>query len=326
LQDNAALIDGIKMEINDTSLFFLNVAVGLIMFGVALDLKTDDFRRIIISPKGPLIGLFGQFILLPALTFFMIMGLTALYAVFPFPGFYPHHSIALGLILIAACPGGNFSNFLAYLAKGNTALSVSMTSVSTFAALVMTPFNLTFWGGLNPDTKAILTEVQMDTAQIVGLIFMLVFIPVLSGIGFSQWQPALTEKLKVYFKRGSIVFFLGFVIMLVVKNWDIITGYLHFAAAAVIIHNLSALAFGYGIARFSKLPEADCRAISIEVGIQNSALGLSIIMTSFHGLGGMALVAGLWGTWHLISGLSLALFWARRPPKDSAALTQESPA
>lgn len=314
------------MDIGDGGLLVLNIAVGLIMFGVALDLKPEDFKRILKSPKGPLIGLLGQFILLPAFTFCLIMGMKSLYTLVPFPGFRPHPSIALGLILVASCPGGNFSNFLAYIARGNTALSVSMTAVSTFAALFMTPFNLTFWGGMNPETAAILTEVSMDTAQVVGLIFMLVVLPVVGGMSLHAWKPALTEKLKVYFKRGSIIFFLAFVALLVYKNWEIITGYFHYAAAAVILHNLSALALGYWMARGARLPEADCRAICIEVGIQNSALGLTLILTFFNALGGMMLVAGLWGTWHLISGMSLAFFWARRPPVEDVPDLQETPA
>ncbi len=102
---DAMLIDSIQMDMSNSSLVILNIAVGLIMFGVALDLKIEDFTRILKSPKGPIIGLCSQFFLLPALTFLLILGLEALYNVFPFPGFRPHPSIALGLILISACPG-----------------------------------------------------------------------------------------------------------------------------------------------------------------------------------------------------------------------------
>ncbi len=199
---------------------------------------------------------------------------------------------------------------------------MSMTAVSTLAALVMTPFNITFWGSMHPSTKAILSEVKMDTMEVVGLIFMLVFIPVASGLTLNAWKPELTAKLRIYFKRGSIIFFLIFVVILVVKNIEIITEYMHFAILAVIIHNLTALSFGYLMAKSFKLPEADCRTVCIEVGIQNSALGLSIIFASFAGLGGLVLVAGLWGTWHLITGLSLAFFWAKRDPSQNDTMEQ----
>jgi BASS family bile acid:Na+ symporter len=110
------------------------------MFGVALDLKVADFKAVLTMPKPVIIGMVGQFVLLPAFTFLLIMVIK------------PSTSIALGMMLVAACPGGNISNFLTHYAKGNTALSITMTALSTAVAIVMTPLNLSLWGGLNPDT------------------------------------------------------------------------------------------------------------------------------------------------------------------------------
>ena len=131
-----AAVDQIRLNFNPQGLFVINAAIGLMMFGVALDLKLEDFKRVIVSPKAPGIGLIAQFILLPAFTFLLTLLLR------------PQPSIALGMILVAACPGGNLSNIVTYLAKGNCAVSISMTAVSTAAAIFMTPLNLAFCGGL----------------------------------------------------------------------------------------------------------------------------------------------------------------------------------
>jgi BASS family bile acid:Na+ symporter len=145
-----AAIDQVRLNFNPQGLLIINVAIGLMMFGVALELKLEDFKRIAVAPKAPCIGLAAQFILLPAFTFLLTLILR------------PPPSIALGMMLVAACPGGNLSNIITYLAKGNCAVSVSMTAVSTAAAIVMTPFNLAFWGSLNPDTAQILKKVSLS--------------------------------------------------------------------------------------------------------------------------------------------------------------------
>lgn len=141
-----AIVDHARLNFNPQGLFVINAAIGLMMLGVALELKLNDFKRIFMAPKAPMIGLGAQFILLPAFTYLLTLILR------------PPPSIALGMILVAACPGGNLSNIITYLARGNCAVSVSMTAVSTAAAIFMTPFNLAFWGSLNPQTTKILEQ------------------------------------------------------------------------------------------------------------------------------------------------------------------------
>ena len=135
----------------------LPLALAIIMFTLGLGLKVEDFKRIGRDPRGPVIGLVAQFLLFPAITF-VIVGL-----INPVP------SVALGMILVAACPGGNFSNFLTVYARGNGALSVSMTAVSTLLAIVMTPFNLQFWGSRTEGTEAILQEVSLSFRCLQGI-------------------------------------------------------------------------------------------------------------------------------------------------------------
>ena len=228
----------------------------------------------------------------------------------------PAPSIALGMILVAACPGGNVSNFLTHLAKGNTALSVTMTAISTVIAVVCTPLNLAFWGSLNPATAPILNEIHLDPVDLFVTILFILGIPTFLGMGCAQFVPNAARRLHTPFKIFAIVAFLGFVGIAFVQNFDVFRNYVGWVALAVFLHNGMALTIGYSAARICGLPEADRRAVSIEVGIQNSALGLALIFAYFQGLGGMALVAGWWGIWHIISGLTVATYWSRRPPQD----------
>lgn len=297
-------IDSVRLNFSPESLQALNWVIAIIMFGVALDIHWRDFKTVFRQPKAPLIGLLCQFVLLPAVA----CGLTLLLqGVFPIaPG------IALGVILVAACPGGNFSNFLTHFSKGNTALSVTMSSISTFASIVMTPFNIALWGRLNPYTAPLLKQIAIDPWEVLSTVFCILLLPLASGMAFQQLWPGLSEKLKKPMQNLSIVF-LAVVIGLALKNnFGYFLQYIGLAASIVFVVNAVALALGYGMARFSRLSQADAQAVSFEVGIQNAGFGLILIFNFFGGLGGMALITAWWGVWHLISGFALALWWRRQ--------------
>jgi len=298
---DAATVDQIRLNFSPQSLVALNGAIGLMMLGVALDLKLADFKRIITSPKAPAIGLGAQFVLLPAFTFLLTLVLR------------PSPSIALGMILIAACPGGNLSNIMTYLARGNTAISVSMTAVSTAAAVFMTPFNLSLWGSLNPATAPILKQVSLSPLDVFTTIFVILGIPLCLGLLLSRTFPSLADKVRRPFRVVSFLIFVAFVALALKANWAIFLKVIGFIVFVVFAHNALALSLGYFSGRLFGLQERDVRAVAIEVGIQNSALGLVLIFNFFEGLGGMAIIAAWWGIWHIISGLSVATFWSRRP-------------
>lgn len=298
-------IDQAHLHFQSSSLWLLNAILGLVMFGIAIDLKWSDFRHILDAPRAPLIGLAGQFVLLPAITFVLCWVL------------HPAPSVALGMILVAACPGGNLSNFLTYLGKGNAALSVSMTMMSTVVALFMTPFNLSFWGSMYPDTAALLHEIRLDPVEVLITVCMILGLPLVAGVIFANRLPKVAERLHKPFKFGAVGFFLLFLVVVFTQNFDVFRNYIGWVAIAVILQNAIALSTSYAAARAARLPVADARAISLEVGIQNSALALSLIFTFFDGLGGMAVVAGFWGVWHVISGMSLAFLWSRNPPLET---------
>lgn len=290
-------VDALTLAFEPGTLVLLNVVIGLIMFGVALDLSVDDFRTVARKPRGAVVGLVAQFLLLPAATY----ALTRI--------IHPVPSIALGMILVAACPGGNISNIITHLAGGNTALSIGMTAVSTAAAVVMTPLNIAFWGSLNPETAAIMHQVDLDPLRLLLTVVTILGVPLVAGMTVAARRPEVAKMIRRPMKVLSIVFFGAVVALALVKNWGAFLEYVGVVMGVVALHNALALALGYGAGRSLGLDSRDARAISIEVGIQNSALGLTLIFTFFAGLGGMALVAAWWGIWHIVAGLGVAAFW-----------------
>lgn len=296
------VIDQISINFSPQILVAINIAIGIMMLGVALDLKIDDFKLIAKSPKAPLIGLLAQFFLLPAFTFLLTMVL---------PSSMITPSMALGMILVAACPGGNLSNIITYLAKGNSAISISMTAISSVAAIVMTPFNLSFWGSLNPQTAAIMEKVSLSPADVFTTIFMILGIPLVIGTTLSRLFPKLADRVRKPFKIFSLTFFIIIVAGALISAWDVFVQVLGLVIVVVFVHNLIALFTGYGTAKLFKLKARDARAVCIEVGIQNSALGLVLVFSFFSGLGGMAIIVSWWGTWHIIAGLTAAFVFTR---------------
>jgi len=297
----ALAIDQIQLRFSPTGLAVINTTIGLMMFGMALDMKWADFKSILRAPRAPAIGLVAQFLLLPAATFLLTLALDL------------HPSIELGMILVAACPGGNLSNLLTYLAGGNAAVSVTMTAISTVAAVVMTPLNLSLWGGLNPDTAPILRSVSLEPLEVLWTIFIILGIPLVLGMWVGARHPRLVDRVRRPFKIATVVIFGAVVALALAANWSIFIEVIGFVMLVVAGHNATALSVGYGSARLARLPARDARAVTIEVGIQNSALGLVLVFGFFDGLGGMAIIAAWWGVWHILSGLSLAWFWSRRP-------------
>jgi bile acid:Na+ symporter, BASS family len=306
-------VDTLRLAFQPGTLVLLNVGIGLVMFGVAIDLHVADFQAVARQPKGAVVGLVAQFLLLPAVTYLLTR------IIDPVP------SIALGMILVAACPGGNISNIITHLAGGNTALSIGMTAVSTAAAVIMTPLNITFWGSLNPGTAAILREVSLDPVDLLLTIVTILGIPLLAGMSLAAWKPDLTARIRRPMKAISVVFFGAIVVLALAMNWDNFLTYVGVVMGVVALQNAVALGVGYGAGRSLGLPSRDSRAISIEVGIQNSALALILIFSFFGGLGGMALVAAWWGIWHIVAGLTVAGGWSYLD-RRAAPVPEASPA
>jgi BASS family bile acid:Na+ symporter len=238
--------------------------------------------------------------LLPALTFLLV------WVVRPAP------SIALGMILIAACPGGNISNFMSMNAEGDTALSVTLTAAATVLAIVLTPLNLSFWGGLYGPASSLLTTVDVSFWRVFRTVTLILGLPLVLGMTVRRYAKERAQRLSRIMQVLSIALFAGIVLFALRANFRYLIGYLGVVFDLVLIHNGLALAAGYQLAYWTRLPVNTRRTLALETGIQNSGLGLILIFNFFDGLGGMAVVAGWWGVWHIVSGLGLSFYWRDR--------------
>jgi len=295
-------LDNLKINFSSDNLWILNIVLAVIMFGVALDITTADFKNLFKQPKTMFVGVFSQFIALPFLTYLLVL------IVQPIP------SVALGLMMIGACPGGNISNFLSKLAGGNTALSVSLTAFATVLSVVMTPFNLSFYGNLYGPTQEVLSEISLDPLTLFKLVSLILGVPLLFGMLIRFYKPKIAGRIAKVLKPFSITVFILMILSALFQNWDIFLGYIHHVMALVITHNFIAIALGFVLASLFKLSRKDRKTISIETGIQNAGLGLLLIFQFFEGLGGMALLAAFWGIWDIFSGLGIAYLYSKKLP------------
>ena len=303
-------IDDVAINFNSDALLLLNVLVAFLMFGVAMDIRLEDFRRLFRAPKVPLVGLLSEYGLLPLITFAMIWL------------FEPAPSVALGMVLLSVCPGGSTSNYMVHLSGANAALSVLLTSITTLAAAFLTPLFFAFWSGYLDLPESLQTAIQVDPLSMVWSIVQVLVIPLTIGMVINHRFPNIKAKIEKPIRTLSLLIFLGFVVGAVASNYSNIVDYLGFIFWIVLLHNALALAAGYGFAKLWRLEERDARAISIETGIQNTALGLFLIFNFFDGLGGMAIIMAWWGVWHLISGFGVAWLFRRL---SGAARTSQSP-
>jgi len=299
------VLDKIHLNFSPAGLLFMNITLAFIMFGVALEIDLKSFKKIIAKPKSLIAGVISQFFLLPFITFIFILIIE------------PTPAVALGMILVSACPGGNISNFISSMAKANIALSVSMTAIATLGAIFMTPANFAFWGGLYAKSHPLLRPIEIDPFQMFQTVFIILGIPIIIGVLFARKFPDLTQKIKKPIKILSLLIFAGYVVAALSNNFNYFIRYIHLIALIVFIHNALALLTGFTFSTLLKIPRKDRRSISIETGIQNSGLGLVLIFNPKLfppelDLGGMAFIAAWWGIWHIIAGIGIATLWSRK--------------
>jgi len=293
-------IDGIRLNFSEGGLLYMNITLACIMFGVALEIKLENFKKLLSQPKSAILGVFSQFLLLPALTFGLVMLLN------------PPASIAMGMILIASCPGGNISNFISALAKANIELSVSLTAFATLTASLLTPLNFALWGGLYVKYYerggSLNIPIHIDFLEMAKIVFILLGIPLVAGMVFAHYFPVITKKYLKAIKIISIFLYMTFIVGALYANLDYIPGYILPIGILVLLLNSQTLFTGYLVATLARLPVADRRTLSIETGIQNSGLALVLIFNPklFNANGGMAFMAAWWGIWQMISGIGIA--------------------
>ncbi len=296
-------LDQISINFNADNLFWINTILSIVMFSVALEIKWSDFKVVFQKPKMILAGVLSQYLLLPLITIILIYLIPL------------HPSIALGLIMVSVCPGGNVSNFFTLLAKGNTALSICLTSIATVVSGFMIPFGFYFGGHLSNKTAPLMNEVSVDYFGILKLAFFLLVVPLISGMLMSKYLPGFSKRISGFLQKFSIGIFALLILGAFFTNIDTFLQLFHIIFWTVLIHNGLALLGGYNLARIFGLGQKERRTIAIETGIQNSGIGLVIIFNFFPHLGGMAIIVAWWGIWHLISGLSMGFIFNKLDQK-----------
>ena len=308
-------LDNVRINFSAGGMHAVNIVLAFVMFGVALGLRAQMFKNVLMYPKSVVVGFCSQAIALPAATFLLVIIFNR----------WITPMVAMGMILVASCPGGNISNFMSQMSKANTELSISLTGISTALSTIITPFNFTLWGSfyvnfVNKRAADALKVLEIPVAQMFETVFLLLGVPLILGILTVKFLPKVTEKLKKPMQYFSILFFVAMIVMAFSNNLRLFLDYIFYVFILVFIHNLAALGTGYGLASAFKLPNIDRRTLTIETGIQNSGLGLVLlfnpkIFPPDMAIGGMLFVTAWWGIWHIVSGLSISFFWSRRVPK-----------
>ena len=314
MKEQLEALNAVSINFGQGGMTIVNFILAFVMFGVALGIKTQTFKDVFKNPKSVIVGIILQWIGLPAVTFAVALALS--------PWITP--MIALGMILVASCPGGNISNFMSSLSKGNVELSISMTAVTTAFAPLVTPFNFFFWGSMYSQIIAIKNDIPTPVIPFFPMleqIMLLLGVPIFLGLLFARYFPNATKKITKPAQVLSILLFLGMVVVSFSQNFQIFLDNIFYVFFIVMLHNASALATGYFGGKLARVPEADRRSFTVEIGIQNSGLGLILLFNPaifppeiWHGhYGGMLFMTAWWGIWHIVSGLTVAFLFRRKP-------------
>lgn len=318
MKEQLALLDSLNINLGAGEMVIVNIILAFVMFGVALGIKVQTFKEVFKSPKSVIVGMLLQWVALPAVT--------CLVAIILNPVITP--MVAIGMLLVASCPGGNISNFMSSLSKGNVELSVSMTAITTAFAPLVTPFTFWFWGTLYCRFAAVRNDIptlEIPFMDMLEQILLILGLPIIAGVLFAHYFPNASKRIMKPAQILSILLFIGMVAVSLTQvltalesKWSVYASILC-ALVVVILHNASALSTGYFGSGLMKLPPLDRRSLTIEVGIQNSGLGLALLFNPaifdpalWSHNGGMVIITALWGIWHIVSGLTISSIFRRQ--------------
>jgi bile acid:Na+ symporter, BASS family len=315
--ESLSALDQIRIHFSASGSLALNIILAFIMFGVALDIRPKEFSHLFKKPKALITGLASQLVFVPALTFLIILALHN----------YLSSSVCMGMILVAACPGGNMANFICNYSRGKIELSIAMTATNTVLAIFTTPLNFAFWGNLYTNYLAkhsadgLLQPLVIDPYQMFETVFIILGIPLLLGMLTAHYKAAFARKIAPWFQRFSIVAFIAMIVIAFSNNVAIFVNYISLIFLIVLVQNGLAFFMGWATGTLFKVTDKERRAMTIESGIHNSGLGLALLLNpkifpQDAALGGMLLVTAWWGIWHIIAGLTLGTYWHRKPVKD----------
>lgn len=315
MKEILSTLDALVIDLGAREMLLVNVILAIVMFGVALGIKMQTFKDVFRSPKSVITGIILQWIALPAVTCLLAIVLN--------PFITP--MVAIGMILVASCPGGNISNFMSSLSKGNVELSVSMTAITTVFAPLVTPLNFWLWGTLYSRFASLRNDIPTLEIPFIDMLYQILLIlgvPIILGMVFSHYLPKAAAKIMKPLQVLSILLFLGMVIVSLKQVLTALDPSIYWSILViltfVILHNATALGTGYLGATLMRVPPIDRRSLTIEVGIQNSGLGLTLLFNPaifppevWSHNGGMVLITALWGVWHIVSGLIVASTFRR---------------
>lgn len=269
--------------------------LGIIMLGMGMIMTVDDFKGVLQSPKAVLIGVVAQFVVMPGLAFILCK-------LFNLPP-----EIAVGVILVGCCPGGTASNVITYMAKGNVALSVACTSVSTLLAPVLTPAIFYLLAS---------QWLKIDAASMFISILQVVLLPIVIGLILRTWLKRQVESYIQVMPLVSVIAIVAIVAAIIGGSKAAILQSGLLILAVVILHNGFGYLLGFAAARFFKLPYAGSKAIAVEVGMQNSGLGVALAAVHFAASPITAVPSAIFSLWHNISGPALATYWASKHKQE----------
>lgn len=270
--------------------WYINPMIGLIMFGMGLTLSAQDFRVVFSRPKDVLMGCLAQFTIMPIMAWLLSQ-------IFSLP-----KELTLGMILVGCCPGGTASNVITFLARGDLALSVGMTATSTLLAPVLTPLLVWLLAG---------TMVNVDTIGMLLSIVYVVIAPIVIGLLCQRHLPILTRRMVPYLPAFSSIMITLTVGIVVSHTSDKLLAGGFIVILAVMLHNLSGLAFGYTLGKLLHLSREKCIAVSIEVGMQNSGLASSLAVLHFAAFPLATIPGAIFSVWHNISGALVAKWYTK---------------
>lgn len=292
-------LDQLSIELPESLQLAVKIVVGLFLFGVALDTRAEDLREVVRRPGVMAVGLLAQYAVAPGLALLLTLALDV------------RGSVAIGMLLVACCPAGNLSNLLTHRARGDVALSISLTGLSNLAALVLTPVTFAFWCGLNPAAADLLRDISIDPWTLMAEVALLIGLPFALGMVAAWRRPALAARARKVVEPGALVLLLVVVVGGAAAQLDVLATYVGLVVVPIVAHNAMALGVGYATGRACRLPPAGVRAMTFELGVRNTALGVVLALAFFSDLGGVVLVAALWGLWDVATGLALATWWRR---------------
>lgn len=270
---------------------YVNYLLMIVMFGMGLTLKLEDFKVVFTRPKDIIIGAIAQFTIMPLLAFLLSIA-------FKLPP-----ELAVGVILVGTCPGGTSSNVMTYLAKGDVALSVGMTSVSTILAPFATPLLTLLYAGQKVDVNAVSMFIS---------IVQVVILPIFLGFVINKFFYKFTNSIKEILPLISVLAIVAIVAAVVSANSQRLMQVGYLVIIVVVLHNCLGYLLGYVLAKLFRLNNAKCKAVSIEVGMQNSGLATSLAATHFASMALATVPGAIFSVWHNISGSIVANIMASK--------------